>query len=68
VAQVVLQALHEAAPDQRYLVGTGWEGRRVVDALIERLLDAAASPGQRLDREAIVAAIDAALARRHADG
>jgi NAD(P)-dependent dehydrogenase (short-subunit alcohol dehydrogenase family) len=68
VAQVVLQALHEAAPDQRYLVGTGWEGRRVVDALIEWLLDAAASPGQRLDREAIVAAIDAALARRHADG
>jgi hypothetical protein len=39
---------------------------RVVGALIERLLDAAASPGLRLSREAIVTAIDAAVAQQRA--
>ena len=44
----MLQALFEAQPQARYLVGTRWESDRVIGALIERLLDAAASPSQRL--------------------
>lgn len=64
VAAVVRQALDDAAPEARYLVGTRWEGERVLQALSERLLDAAANPAQGLDRDALVAWIDAALLRR----
>jgi hypothetical protein len=37
----------------------------VVDALIERLLDACTSDGQRLDRQGVHALIDLAWRRRH---
>lgn len=64
VSAVVLQALDEAQPQARYLVGTRWEGDRVISALIERLLDAADSPSHRLTREELVARLDAAIAAR----
>ncbi len=35
VADVVMQALFDAKPQARYLVGTRWEGGRVISALIE---------------------------------
>jgi hypothetical protein len=54
VARVVLQALQSASPLPRYLVGTRWEGERMLDALITRLIDAATSPGQALDEAALV--------------
>ena len=44
VAQVVMQALFDPSPQARYLVGTRWEGDRVVQALTQRLLDAVRSP------------------------
>ena len=48
VAAVVMQALFDAQPRARYLVGTRWEGDRVIAALITRLLDAAQSPSHGL--------------------
>ncbi|MBL8360239.1 MAG: SDR family oxidoreductase [Rubrivivax sp.] len=64
VAAVIEQALTVQAPQARYLVGTRWEGDRVLNALIERLLDAAGSPSHRLTRDELVAMIDAQRARR----
>lgn len=64
VAAVVLQALTEPRPQARYLVGTRWEGERVLRALTQRLIDAATSPGQQLDREALLAWVDAAWRER----
>lgn len=64
VAAVVLQALTEAQPLARYLVGTRWEGERVLRALTGRLIDAATSPGQQLDREKLLAWVDAAWRER----
>ena len=54
VAEVVMQALFEAQPQARYLVGTRWESDRVVEALITRLIDAAQSPSQGLGEEALL--------------
>lgn len=59
VAAVVLQALHAPQPQARYLVGTRWEGDRVIDTLIDRLLDAAGSPSHRLTPQELAARIDA---------
>ncbi|MBK8232690.1 MAG: SDR family NAD(P)-dependent oxidoreductase [Candidatus Eisenbacteria bacterium] len=44
VTVAALDALFAPAPRKRYLVGTRWEGGRVLRALIERLLDANACP------------------------
>jgi NAD(P)-dependent dehydrogenase (short-subunit alcohol dehydrogenase family) len=64
VAAVVLDALLGPAPAARYLVGTRWEGERVLQTLTERLVDAALSPSQQLTRDEIVAWIDRELAAR----
>ncbi|MFY9512637.1 MAG: hypothetical protein WAQ05_16845, partial [Rubrivivax sp.] len=66
VAAVVLQALTADRPQARYLVGTRWEGERVLRVLTERLIDAATSPGQQLEREALLAWVDAAWRAREA--
>lgn len=55
VAAVVMQALFGAQPQARYLVGTRWEGDRVIAALTERLLDAARSPSHRWDEATFIA-------------
>lgn len=65
VAAVVLEALHAAVPQARYLVGTRWEGDRVIDALIDRLLDAAGSPSHKMTAEELDARIDARRRERH---
>lgn len=54
VAAVVMQALFDADPKARYLVGTRWEGDRVIGALTERLLDAARSPSHQWDEAAFM--------------
>lgn len=64
VSAAVLQALDETPPRARYLVGTRWEGDRVIGALVERLLDAAASPSHGLTRDELVARLDEAIAAR----
>ena len=58
VAAVVLQALHAKLPQARCLVGTRWEGDRVIDALIDRLLDAAGSPSHTMTAQELAARID----------
>lgn len=68
VSAAVLQALDETPPRARYLVGTRWEGDRVIAALLERLLDAAASPSHGLTRDELVARLDEAIAARGAAG
>ena len=44
VSEAVQHALCSPSPQRRYLVGTRWEGERVIDALLQRLLDANDSP------------------------
>jgi NAD(P)-dependent dehydrogenase (short-subunit alcohol dehydrogenase family) len=64
VAAVVLQALLDPAPPARYLVGTRWEGDRVLAALAERLVDAAQSPSHQLTREETLAWVAREIDRR----
>ena len=64
VTEAIVHALFDAAPQPRYLVGSRWEGDRVIHALIERLLDAAASPSHGLSREALISLIDGHLRKR----
>jgi NAD(P)-dependent dehydrogenase (short-subunit alcohol dehydrogenase family) len=64
VAVAVLDALFAENPRVRYLVGTRWEGSRVIDALMERLLDANDCPtlGHSLDE--LIAMLRARAAER----
>lgn len=55
VAEVVMRALFDASPQARYLVGTRWEGDRVIAGLSERLLDAALSPSHQWDEATFLA-------------
>lgn len=59
VAAVIGEALTGDKPQARYLVGTRWEGDRVLRMLIERLHDAADSPSHRLSRDELIAMVDA---------
>lgn len=44
VADAILHALFDPDPRRRYLVGTRWEGDRVLDTLLERIAEANACP------------------------
>ncbi len=68
VATVVLHALFDATPRARYLVGSRWEGDRVINNLVERLLDANDGAQMGLSRDELVARLDAALALRQPAG
>ena len=46
------------------MVGTRWEGDRVIDAMLDRLLDANESPSHGDTRDELVARLDDHLARR----
>jgi hypothetical protein len=59
---VVLHALFDPEPRRRYLVGTRWEGNRVIETLMERLVDANASPSLGYSREDLVAWLERKLA------
>jgi NAD(P)-dependent dehydrogenase (short-subunit alcohol dehydrogenase family) len=54
VAVAVIEALFSENPRPRYLVGTRWEGERVLRMLITRLLDADDSPSLGDPVEALV--------------
>jgi len=58
VVEAVEDALFSPHPRRRYLVGTRWEGNRVVHALLDRLLDANESPHHRYTREELIALLD----------
>lgn len=64
VSTAVYHALFAEKPKLRYLVGTKWEGDRVIHALIEKLLDANDSPEHNYSREALVALLDNHLQAR----
>jgi NAD(P)-dependent dehydrogenase (short-subunit alcohol dehydrogenase family) len=54
VAAAVLDALFSPNPRLRYLVGTRWEGERVIRVLLDRLLDANDCPSLRDPVEKLV--------------
>jgi hypothetical protein len=64
VSDAVLDALFSDHPKRRYLVGTRWEGDRVLDALIGRLLDENDNPAHGYSRDELVAMLDRHLAAR----
>ncbi|NNM24382.1 MAG: SDR family NAD(P)-dependent oxidoreductase [Phycisphaerales bacterium] len=64
VAVAVLDALESSSPRARYLVGSRWEGNRVIDTLLERLLDANDCPTLSYDRDELVARLDRHVAAR----
>jgi len=64
VAERVLAVLDHEDPPLRHLVGTRWEGDRVIDTLIDRLLDAADSPSHGLGTEELAARIQRRRALR----
>ena len=66
VAAVVMEALFDAQPQLRYLVGTRWEGDRVIAELTARLLDAAQSPSHRWDETTFIAHCQQAWRQRPA--
>lgn len=58
VATAVYHALFADKPKLRYMVGTHWEGNRVIHTLIDRLLDANDSPVHNYSRAELVALLD----------
>lgn len=64
VAEAVEHALFAPQPRARYLVGSRWEGNRVLNNLIERLLDANEGPGMGYTREALLALVGEAMTQR----
>jgi NAD(P)-dependent dehydrogenase (short-subunit alcohol dehydrogenase family) len=64
VAEAVYDALFSPAPKLHYLVGTKWEGDRVLNALMARLLDENDNPKHNYSREQLVALLDQHIAER----
>ena len=66
VTRAVLDALFSPRPKLRYLVGTRWEGHRVLNALIERLLDENDNPQHDYSQTQLVALLTLKIAERRA--
>jgi hypothetical protein len=64
VATAVYHALFAQKPRLRFLVGTIWEGDRVINTLIEKLLDANDSPEHNYSRDELIALLDKHLQAR----
>jgi NAD(P)-dependent dehydrogenase (short-subunit alcohol dehydrogenase family) len=67
VAVAVHDALVSETPKLRYLVGTTWEGDRVINGLIERLLDENDNPQHDYSRDELVALLDRHIAERRGE-
>ncbi|PKK82969.1 MAG: hypothetical protein CVT49_10925 [candidate division Zixibacteria bacterium HGW-Zixibacteria-1] len=66
VAIAVYEALFSERPKTRYLVGTKWEGDRVLNELLAKLLDENDNPRHNYSRDQLVALLDQhILDRRH---
>jgi NAD(P)-dependent dehydrogenase (short-subunit alcohol dehydrogenase family) len=64
VTAAVIEALFSEKPKLRYLVGTKWEGDRVLDALMEKLLDENDNPVHGYAREQLVGLLDRKMGER----
>jgi short-subunit dehydrogenase len=64
VSIAVYDALFSERPKPRYLVGTKWEGDRVINALIGQLLDENDNPQHHYSRDELVALLDRHLFQR----
>lgn len=64
VSRAVYEALFSPTPKIRYLVGTHWEGNRVLHALIEKLLDENDNPMHNYSRDQLIALLDEHLGQR----
>jgi NAD(P)-dependent dehydrogenase (short-subunit alcohol dehydrogenase family) len=64
VSEAVYHALFADQPKKRYLVGTKWEGDRVLHALMEKLLDENDNPMHNYPRDELVRLLDEHLSRR----
>ncbi len=58
VSDAVFHALFSDYPQDSYLVGTKWEGDRVINALFEKLLQANANPRHNYSRDELIALLD----------
>lgn len=67
VTDAVLDALFSEEPRKRYLVGTRWEGDRMLRALSERLVEANDSPSMGRSRDELIDLLDGALGRSEPD-
>jgi len=65
VNQAAQHALFSDQPKSRYLVGTRWEGGRVINMLIERLLDANDCPSLQYSKEELFEQIEAHMENRN---
>jgi NAD(P)-dependent dehydrogenase (short-subunit alcohol dehydrogenase family) len=64
VAEAVYDALFSPVPKLHYLVGTKWEGDRVINALLSKLLDENDNPKHNYSREQLVALLDQHIKER----
>ena len=64
VSMAVYDALFSQRPKLRYLVGTKWEGDRVINALIDKLLDENDNPQHNYSRDELVALLDRHISQR----
>jgi NAD(P)-dependent dehydrogenase (short-subunit alcohol dehydrogenase family) len=66
--EIVSAAVHDALfsedPKSCYLVGTQWEGERVLHTLIERLLEVNEAPQHRYSRDRLIELLDQHLEER----
>lgn len=64
VSEAVYEALFMDNPKMRYLVGTQWEGDRVINGLLAKLLDENDNPQHNYSRDDLVARLDAQIEQR----
>jgi NAD(P)-dependent dehydrogenase (short-subunit alcohol dehydrogenase family) len=64
VAEAVYDALFSPTPKLHYLVGTRWEGDRVLNALVAKLLDENDNPQHNYSREQLIALLDRHITER----
>ena len=64
VAAAICDALFSPSPKPRYLVGTVWEVERLIETLVDRLLDENDNPARSYTRDELVSLLDDRLAQR----
>lgn len=58
VSEAVFDALTSENPKPRYLVGTRWEGNRVINTLISKLIQVNDNPNHNYSRDELIAILD----------